>query len=447
MSSHAYSTHVGQRDSAGAPKSNLEVMARRNKAVVRGIAHATPIIVARARNAELWDVEGKRYIDFAGGIAVQNVGHCNPKVMAAARAQMDRFVHTASQVVLHESYVGLAERLAEIVPVPGPVKAALFTTGAEATENAVKIARAASGRSGVVAFAGAFHGRTMAALGLTGKVAPYKRNLGPAQAEVWHIPFPIEHYGFTVADSLRSLEMIFQADVDPSRVAAIIIEPVQGEGGFHVAPPELMRALRRVCDENGIVLIADEIQTGIGRTGRMFAMEHYDVTPDLICIGKSLAGGFPLSAVVGRAAIMDAVEPGGLGGTFGGNPVACAAALAVLDVVQEEDLLERGKAIGKILRERLCEIGTLPERLPIAAVRGLGPMLAFDVVKAKGAHEPDPAAAKKVVQEACRLGLVILSCGVHGNTIRILVPLTAESQLIREGIGILDTALRLPRDH
>ena len=443
----AYGSHVGEREATvNVPISNAEVMARRNKAVVRGIAHATSIIAARAQNAELWDVEGKRYIDFAGGIAVQNVGHCHPRVVAAAKTQIDRFIHTASQVALYEPYVRLAERLSEIVPIQAPVKVALFTTGSEATENAVKIARAASGRPGVIAFAGAFHGRTIASLGLTGKVVPYKKNLGPVQPEIWHAPFPMEHYGFTVTDSLKWLEVLFRADVDPSRIAAIIVEPVQGEGGFHVAPPELMRALRRICDENGIVLIADEIQTGIGRTGRMFAMEHYDTRPDLICIGKSLAGGFPLSAVVGRSAIMDAIEPGGLGGTFGGNPVSCAAALAVLDVIQEEDLLARGMAIGAMIRERLKEIEMLPDRLPIAAVRGLGPMVAFDVVRTRGAHEPDAAAAKAVVQEACRSGLVILSCGIHGNSIRILVPLTAESHLIREGMNVLDAALRAPGD-
>jgi 4-aminobutyrate aminotransferase/(S)-3-amino-2-methylpropionate transaminase len=420
---------------------NAELLTRRNAAVVRGIGHTTPLSASRARNAELWDVEGKRYVDFAGGIAVVNTGHCHPRIIAAVHEQMERFTHTCFQVVMYEPYIALAERLNALVPVSGAVKSAFFTTGAEATENAIKIARAATGRSGVVAFTGGFHGRTILASALTGKVVPYKKGLGPALPEVWHVPFPTGQNDVTVEDALRYLGFIFKADVDPSRVAAIIIEPVQGEGGFHQAPPELMRALRRICDEHGIVLIADEVQTGFGRTGTMFAMEHYDVEPDLICVAKSLAGGFPLSGVIGRAPIMDAAEPGGLGGTYAGNPLACVAALAVLDVFEEEKLLERSQAIGTRLKARLEALQTRNDLLPVRAIRGPGAMVAFDIVTDRGGDEPDPVATKRVVQRAYESGLILLSCGTNANTIRILVPLTAEDSIVDEGLDVLEQAL------
>ncbi|MDB5633798.1 MAG: gabT, partial [Tardiphaga sp.] len=297
---------------------NAAIFARREAAVPRGIGHSTPISAQRALNSEVWDVEGKRYVDFAGGIAVLNTGHCNPDVMAAVREQMERFTHTCFQVLLYEPYVTLAERLNKLTPIEGAVKTAFFTTGAEATENAIKIARAATGRAGVIAFTGGFHGRTAMTMTMTGKVLPYKKGFGAALPEVWHVPFPVPQLDVTVEESLKYLSFLFKADIDPARVAAIIIEPVQGEGGFHQAPPELMRALRKICDQHGIVLIADEVQTGYGRTGKMFAMEHYDIKPDLICVAKSLAGGFPLSGVIGKAALMDAAEPGGLGGTYAG---------------------------------------------------------------------------------------------------------------------------------
>ncbi|QFU17511.1 4-aminobutyrate--2-oxoglutarate transaminase [Microvirga thermotolerans] len=420
---------------------NAELLSRRNAAIVRGIGHTTPLSASRARNAELWDVEGKRYVDFAGGIAVLNTGHCHPKVIAAVQEQMARFTHTCFQVVMYEPYIALAERLNALVPISGPVKTALFTTGAEATENAVKIARAATGRSGVIAFTGGFHGRTVLASALTGKVVPYKKGLGPALPEVWHVPFPTPQNGVEVEDALKYLDFIFKADADPSRIAAIIIEPVQGEGGFHQAPVSLMRALRRICDEHGIVLIADEVQTGFGRTGKMFAMEHYDVSADLICLAKSLAGGFPLSGVVGRAAIMDAADPGGLGGTYAGNPLACAAALAVLDVFEEERLLERAGTIGLNLRSWLQRAEKRNDLLPIADVRGPGAMVAFDIVKDRGGREPDAAATKRVVQRAYEDGLILLSCGTNANTVRILVPLTAEDAIVDEGLRILERAL------
>lgn len=420
---------------------NAELLARRNAAVIRGVGHVTPISASRASNAELWDVEGKRYVDFAGGIAVLNTGHCHPRVIAAVQEQMTRFTHTCFQVVMYEPYIELAERLNALAPIAGPAKSVFFTTGAEATENAVKIARAATGRSGVIAFTGAFHGRTVLASALTGKVVPYKKGLGPALPEIWHVPFPNAQNGVSVEDALKYLDFIFKADADPSRIAAIMIEPVQGEGGFHPVPPQLMRALRRICDEHGIVLVADEVQTGFGRTGTMFAMEHYDVTPDLICVAKSLAGGFPLSGVVGKAPIMDAADPGGLGGTYAGNPLACVAALAVLDVFAEEKLLDRANAIGERLRTWLARAETRNDLRAIADVRGPGAMVAFDIVKDRGGREPDAAGTKEVIRKAHENGLILLSCGTHANTVRILVPLTASDAVIDEGLGLLEQAL------
>ncbi|CAH1649976.1 4-aminobutyrate aminotransferase PuuE [Hyphomicrobiales bacterium] len=420
---------------------NAELLARRNKAVVRGIGHATPIFADRALNSEIWDVEGRRYVDFAGGIAVLNTGHRHPAIIAAVRDQLERFTHTCFQVLAYEPYVELAERLNALAPIEGPAKTAFFTTGAEATENAVKIARAATGRSGVIAFTGGFHGRTVMASAMTGKVVPYKKGLGPTIPDVWHVPFPATGSEVSVEDALRSLGFIFKADVDPSRVAAIIIEPVQGEGGFHQAPAELILGLRRICDEHGIVLIADEVQTGFGRTGTMFAMEQYDAKPDLICVAKSLAGGFPLSGVIGRAPIMDAAEPGGLGGTYAGNPLACAAALAVLDIFENEKLLDRAKAIGERLHAAIGRMAQANHLLPISAARGPGAMVAFDILKDRATSEPDAAATRLVTERAHQNGLILLSCGTTANTIRILVPLTVSDAIIDEGLALLETAL------
>ncbi|HEY5337801.1 MAG TPA: 4-aminobutyrate--2-oxoglutarate transaminase [Rhizomicrobium sp.] len=421
--------------------SNAELLGRRNAAIPRGVSIATPVFAARAQNAEIWDVEGNRYVDFAGGIAVLNTGHRHPKVIAAAKAQIDLYTHTAFQVTAYEPYIELAERLNALAPIKGAAKTIFFTTGAEAAENAVKIARAATGRSAVIAFTGGFHGRTLLTMAMTGKVLPYKKAFAPLPGEVFHVPFPIAHYGTTVEDSLKALNFLFKADVEPARVAAIIIEPVQGEGGFHKAPPELMRALRKICDDNGIVLIADEIQSGFGRTGKMFAAEHWDVEPDLITVAKSLAGGFPLSGVIGRADLMDAAEPGGLGGTYSGSPVACAAALAVLDVIKDEKLLARADTIGARIKTRLAEIAQRNDSVPMAAIRGDGAMIAFDLVKARGGHEPDADATKRVTARALAGGLILLSCGIHGETIRILVPLTASDTILDEGLDKLQQAL------
>ncbi len=420
---------------------NAELLSRRNAAVPRGVAHATPLYAARAENAELWDVEGRRFIDFAGGIAVLNTGHRHPRVMAAVAAQLENFTHTAFQVAAYEPYVALAERLNALAPFRGAAKTVLFTTGAEAVENAVKIARAATGRPGVIAFAGAFHGRTLLTSALTGKVAPYKHGFGPLAAEVYHLPFPIAQQGVSVQDSLRALEFLFRADIEPARVATIIIEPVQGEGGFYPAPPELLQALRALCDRHGIVLTVDEVQTGFARSGRMFAIEHSGVEPDLVTIAKSLGGGFPISGVIGRAALMDVAEPGALGGTYGGNPVACAAALAVLDVIAEEKLLERATAIGTAIKQRLQQWTARPDLLPIGDVRGPGAMVGFDLFTERGGTAPDAAAAKRVTARALEEGLILLSCGNLGNAIRILVPLTVQDAVLQEGLGRLEKAL------
>jgi 4-aminobutyrate aminotransferase / (S)-3-amino-2-methylpropionate transaminase / 5-aminovalerate transaminase len=421
---------------------NSDLLARRNKAVPRGVAHATPVYADRAENGELWDVEGKRYIDFAGGIAVLNTGHRHPKVIAAVQKQLERYTHTAFQVLAYEPYIELAERLNKLAPFKGPAKTVLFTTGAEAVENAIKLARAHTGRSGIISFTGAFHGRTMLTMAMTGKVLPYKKNFGPLPAEIYHVPFPIPHHGVTVDDSLKALQFLFRADIEPSRVAAIIIEPVQGEGGFYVAPPELMVALRKLCDQHGIVLVADEVQAGFARTGKMFGIEHTGVEPDLVAIAKSLAGGFPLSGVIGRAAIMDSAEPGGLGGTYGGNPVACAAALAVLDVMEQEKLLDRSNAIGTRIKAKLEKMSRQNDLMPLAAIRGPGAMIGFEIVKERGGFDPDPEATKLLTQKALELGLIVLSCGIYGNVIRILVPLTASDKVIDEGMNLLEQAMK-----
>jgi len=423
--------------------SNQSLLARRNAAVPRGVAQATPVYATRADNAEIWDADGKRYVDFAGGIAVLNTGHRHPAVIAAATEQIARFTHSAFQVMAYEPYIALAERLNALAPFSGPAKTLFLTTGAEAVENAVKIARVATGRPGVIAFSGGFHGRTLLTSGLTGKVAPYKRGAGPMPGEIYHLPFPIPHQGVQVTDTLKALEFLFRADIEPERVAAVIIEPVQGEGGFYEAPYELLRALRRICDQHGILLIADEIQSGFGRTGKMFAIEHSGVAPDLVTVAKSLAGGFPLSGVIGRAAIMDAVEPGGLGGTYGGNPVACAAALAVLDVIKQENLLARASIIGDRIKSRLELLASQNGVIPIGAIRGTGAMTAFEIFTDGLGTEPDPVMTKRVTTRALEHGLLLLSCGNLGNVIRILVPLTVSDVTLDEGLGKLALALSL----
>jgi 4-aminobutyrate aminotransferase / (S)-3-amino-2-methylpropionate transaminase / 5-aminovalerate transaminase len=417
-----------------------ELLARREAAVSTSIAHSTGLFVSRADNAEIWDTDGKRYIDFAAGIAVLNTGHRHPRVVEAVRQQLDRFTHTCFQVTLYESYVALAERLNGLAPISGKVKSAFFTTGAEATENAVKIAFAATGRKGVLAFSGGFHGRTMVAMNMTGKTAPYKKRVSPVLPNIWHAAFPAAELGVTVEDSLRHIELLFKADIDPSELAAIIVEPIQGEGGFYPAPVEFMSRLRQLCDEHGIILIADEVQTGFGRTGKMFAMEHYPVEPDLICVAKGIAGGIPLSGVIGRAQLMDAAPPGSVGGTYAGNPLACAAALAVLDVIEGEGLLERANVIGQHIRSRFDAFQRGNNAAGTGPLRGVGAMIAFDVLGKAGS--PDPIRTRKIIARAEERGLVVLSCGVTGGTIRLLVPLTIPNALLEEGLELLEAAIR-----
>ena len=416
---------------------NAELVRRKDAATPRGVGVMCNFYADRAENSEIWDVEGKRYIDFAAGIAVLNTGHRHPRLVSALQAQLNRFTHTAYQIVPYASYVELAEKINQRAPGRSARKTAFFTTGAEAVENAIKIARAATGRPGVIAFSGGFHGRTMMGMALTGKVAPYKTGFGPFPGEVYHAPYPSALHGVTVEDSRRALEHIFKADIDPRRVAAIVFEPVQGEGGFNVAPPEFVRLLRAVCDEHGILLVADEVQTGFGRTGKLFAMEHYDVAPDLTTMAKSLAGGMPLSAVCGRAEIMDAPAPGGLGGTYAGNPLAVASALAVLDVLESENLIARGAELGERLTARL---NSLKPRVPqIAEVRGIGAMVAVEFRRADGS--PDPEFTREVQNRALEKGLLLLSCGVYGNVIRFLFPLTIQEAVMNEGLDILTDVL------
>lgn len=420
-------------------KTNADLMARRRAAMPRGSGQVHAIFVDRAENAEIWDVEGKRYVDFAGGICVVNTGHRHPRVVAAVQAQLARYTHTAFQLLAYEPLVELAERCNALAPGAAPKKSFFATTGAEAVENAVKIARGHTGRPGVIAFSGGFHGRTMMTLSLTGKVAPYKTGIGPFPGEVHHARFPNALFGVRVEDAMASIEHIFHNDIGPERVAAILVEPVQGEGGFYVAPFEFLHALRALCDRHGILLIADEIQSGAGRTGTWFAIEHSGVVPDLIAMAKSMAGGFPISGVVGRADIMDALGPGALGGTYGGNPLAAVAALEVLKVFEQENLLDRARTVGERLRVGLERIAV---RHPcIGDIRGLGAMIAAELFE-QGDHEaPATELTKRIVAEAARRGLVLLSAGSNSNVLRIMVPLTASDAILDEGLRILEQSL------
>lgn len=415
-----------------------DLNSRRADATPRGIGVMCNVYATHAENSTLWDHNGKEYIDFAGGIAVLNTGHRHPKVEAAIAAQLKHFTHTAYQIMPYESYISLAERINEIAPINGSKKTAFFTTGVEAVENAIKIARSSTQRSGVIAFSGAFHGRTHMGMALTGKVAPYKLSFGTLPGEIYHVPFPSAMDGITVSDTLRALDFLFTSTIDPQRVAAIIIEPVQGEGGFNITPPELMQALRQICDQHGILLIADEVQTAFGRTGKIFAMEHYDVQPDLITMAKSLGGGMPISGVVGRAAVMDAPAPGGLGGTYAGNPLAVAAALAVLDVIAEEDLCSRSEKLGAQLMDRLERLR--PACPHIAEVRRLGSMVALEM-RDPESGAPDAVRVKQVQDYALEQGLVLLSCGQYGHVLRFLYPLTIPDWQFARAMDTIDDAL------
>lgn len=418
---------------------NADLHKRRIAAVPRGVGNSLAVYADRALNAELWDVEGRRYVDFASGIAVVNTGHLHPRVKAAMAAQLEKITHGCFQVTPYESYIALAEELNRLAPGPTPKKSIFLTTGAEAVENAVKIARYATRRSAVIAFTGGFHGRTLGCIALTGKVQPYKAGFGPMLPEVFHVPYPMAFHGVAPEQSLAAIENLFKADVDPQRVAALIIEPVQGEGGFYIAPPEFLRALRALCDKHGILLIADEIQTGFARTGRTFAIEHAGIEPDLMTVAKSIAGGVPLSAVIGKAEIMDAPVVGGLGGTFAGSPLACAAGLAVLEVLEQENLNQRAQDLGARLVSRLRQ---MQAKFPcIGEVRALGMMVAIELVKNRRADAPDAELTRAVVQAAGRRGLILLSCGLYSNVIRILAPLTIPEAQLDEGLVLLEQSL------
>ena len=415
---------------------------RKNAAISRGVGMTTQIYADRAENAEIWDKDGNRYIDFAAGIAVVNTGHRHPRIVEAVRAQLDRFTHTCHQVVPYENYVALAERLNALVPGDFPKKTIFATTGAEAVENAIKIARYHTRRPGIVSFAGGFHGRTFMGMALTGKVQPYKAGFGPMMPDVWHLPFPNPLHGVTAEDAMKALQQLFKADLEPARVAAIIIEPVQGEGGFYEVPTAFMTELRALCDHHGMLLIADEVQTGFARTGKLFAMEHHGVEADLVTMAKGLGGGLPISAITGRAEVMDAPHPGGLGGTYAGNPLAVAAAHAVLDIIEDEELCERAVRLGNRLKQRLAGIR---EQVPeIVDIRGPGFMNAVEF-NLPGTDSPAPDFAGRVREEALARGLILLTCGVYGNVIRFLAPLTIPDAVFVEALDKLEASLLAAR--
>jgi 4-aminobutyrate aminotransferase/(S)-3-amino-2-methylpropionate transaminase len=414
--------------------SNESLQARKSAVIARGQGNVYPVYIDKGINAEIWDVEGNRYIDFGSGIAVCNTGHSHPKVMAAVKTQLEKFSHSCVMVNPYEVAVELAEKITAIAPGDSDKKAIFVTTGAEAVENCIKIARAHTGRPGVVAFNGGFHGRTNMTMALTGKMAPYKHMFGPFPGDIYHVPFPIACHDVSEKSSLKALENLFKVAIAPTDVAAIIIEPVQGEGGFYQAPASFLQALRALCDKHGIVLIADEIQTGFGRTGKMFSCEYADVEPDLITMAKGIAGGFPLAAVVGKSAIMDAPLPGGLGGTYGGSPVACAAALAVLDVIEKEDLLSRSRLIGSIFNERLSQLQRKYPKL-ILEVRNQGAMIAIELVKEGDSEQPNTELTQAIIGNAASYGLVLLACGFYSNVIRFLPALTITDDLINEGLN------------
>jgi 4-aminobutyrate aminotransferase/(S)-3-amino-2-methylpropionate transaminase len=416
-----------------------EILARKERVVASPLSITLPIVAAEGSGATLTDVDGNRFIDFTGGVGCLNVGHAHPTVVAAAQEQLQRFAHTDFTVVPYEVYVTLAERLLARAPFRGPAKAAFFNAGTEAVENAVKFARAHTGRPAVIAFEGAFHGRTLLSLSLTSKTHPYKAGLGPFSPEIYRVPFPSTFRGPTAADALAALERALTVQVAAETVAAIVVEPVQGEGGFLPAPPEFMAGLRRICDQHGIVLVVDEVQTGFGRTGKLFAIEHYDVEPDLMTIAKSIAGGLPLSGVLGKAEIMDAPGDAAVGGTYVGNPVAQAAALAVLDVIDEEGLVERSAQLGETMRSRMEE--WMSRHRQIGEVRGIGAMLALELVEDRETKEPAAALASAVTRAAFERGLLLLKAGVYGNCIRVLAPLTLTDAELDEALEAWDDAL------
>ena len=424
---------------SGSESRTRALLRLREQNIPRGLASTHQIFAGRAEGARLWDVDGKEYLDFAGGIGVLNVGHSHPRVVQAVSAQLERFTHTCFQVTMYEPYVRLAERLNALAPGSFPKKTLFLNSGAEATENAIKIARAYTRRPAVIAFTNSFHGRTLLGMSMTGKSFPYKQNFGPFAPEVYLAPFPYEYRGWSSQRAIAALQELFLTQVTPDRVAAVIIEPVLGEGGFVPAPTDFLRDLRRITEEHGIVFIADEIQTGFGRCARMFAIEHSGVAPDLIAVAKSIAGGLPLSGVIGRAEIMDAPEPGGLGGTYAGNPLACAAGLAVLDIFEEERLLERAERLGERLMSKLH---ALYDRYPqVGDVRGLGAMVAMELVEDRDTKAPAPGLATQILDAAREHGLIVLKAGLYSNVVRLHAPLAIEDDLLERAFGALDAAM------
>jgi 4-aminobutyrate aminotransferase/(S)-3-amino-2-methylpropionate transaminase len=423
-------------------QSNSDWQARKNDAVARGEGNLASVFVDHALGSEIWDVEGKRYIDFGSGIAVCSAGHTHPKITAAVVAQLGKFSHTCVMVTPYDTSVMLAEKLNELAPGPSKKKSIFVTTGAEAVENAVKIARAHTRRRGIIAFNGGYHGRTLMTMGMTGKITPYKNLFGPFPAEIYHAPFPIEYHGISVEDSLKALNNLFICDIAPSDVAAIIVEPIQGEGGFYPAPREFMQALRALCDEHGILMISDEIQTGFARTGKMFCTEYSDIEPDICTVAKGMANGFPIAAVVGKAEIMDAPSPGAIGGTYAGSPIACAAALAMIEVIEEEQLVESATRVAKVFRSRLdklqaqypCTIGHLRT--------SHGAMMAMELVKNGHPDQPDAELTKALLGKATEKGLILLACGSRGNVIRFLPALNISDELVNEGMDIVAECLQ-----
>jgi len=415
-------------------------MARKEAALASGLA-VKNIFTAKAEGSELWDVEGRRYIDFAAGIAVVNTGHRHPKVMAAVADQAENFTHTCFHVAPYESYIRLGERLNKLTPGDAPKKTMLTSVGVEAIENSIKLARAFTGRSGIISFYGGFHGRTLMGMALTGRQAPYKKGFGPMPPEIFYAPFPNDYHGVSSRHALDEIRRMFESTIDPARVAAFILEPVQGEGGFVIAPKEFLEGLRELANEHGILLISDEVQAGMGRTGKMFGIEHSGVVPDIIAMAKGLAGGFPLSAITGRADVMDSANPASLGGTYGGNPLAVAAANAVLDVIEEENLFESANRIGELLQKRLKSLAARQGMEAIGDVRGLGAMVAFELVTERQTRNPDPALTTRIIAEAQSRGLILLSCGVRGNVIRLLPPLTTSNDIVNEALDIIEASV------
>ena len=422
-------------------RTNQDIELRRDQAVAKAIAYSSTFIADKAQNAEVWDVEGKRYIDFCGGIGCQNVGHRHEKIVSAIKAQLDTLTHTCFQVTPYESYIELAEKLNSVYPGDFEKKSMFFSAGGEAVENAVKVARYYTKRPALITFTNGYHGRSYMGMALSARMVPFKQGFGPFPGEIYRLPFPDSFRGITLEDTKLAFETLFRSDCPPDQIAGIFVEPVQGEGGYNIATLDFIEFLRDLCDKYNIVLIADEIQSGIGRTGKMFAMEHFEIFPDLTCVGKSIGGGLPISGVVGKASVIDTVPPGGLGGTFGGNPMACAAALAVFEVIESENLLQKGIKIGDLIDKRLTEMSLKNSLKSIGDVRGLGCMNAIELVKDRISLEPDGEMAARVAKIALEKGLILVTAGPTRNVIRILVPLSADIRVIQEGLDILEASL------